>query len=341
MSQYENHNVDVLKNKTCTYLISVVYVIVAVFSSHGVFAATINATITPGIFEPSAPVNLAASVDDRSIDLSWSVPASNGGVSITDYVIEYKITSIGTWATFSDGVSTETSVTVTSLTNDTSYDFRVSAVNSVGQGDSSSSVSATPGPPAQVIVQSVSDTTLPSIAAAVRITNEGGDAYEYQYTWCLTDSDTNLCGGGDDVFNSSAAKLIQSGEDWDTILSATANTIGSYWFHLDVEFGSDSSQASQSFTATSESLGGGSGGGGSRRGTSISTPNTQSGTPIGADFNGDGKVGSVDFSIFLAFWNQSPPFTNPYVDINRDDKVDSIDFSILLYRWGKKPIPIP
>jgi hypothetical protein len=87
----------------------------------------------------------------------------------------------------------------------------------------------------------------------VRITNEGITPYEYQYTWCITDSETNICGGGDDIFNSTAAKLIQPGENFDTILNSTIVTSGNYWFHLDVRFGSDSSQATQSFTATTGS----------------------------------------------------------------------------------------
>jgi hypothetical protein len=96
----------------------------------------------------------------------------------------------------------------------------------------------------------MSDTTAPSISTNVRITNEGSTAYEYQYTWCITDSEVNVCGGGDDIFNSTAAKLIQPGENFDTVLNSTIVTAGNYWFHLDVQFGSDSSQAMQSFIAT-------------------------------------------------------------------------------------------
>jgi hypothetical protein len=55
-----------------------------------------------------------------------------------------------------------------------------------------------------------------------------------------------------------------------------------------------------------------------------------------ADFNSDGVVSSVDFSILLYFWKTQPPFRNPRVDINKDSQVNSIDFSILLYHWGSK-----
>jgi hypothetical protein len=222
-----------------------------VTASNAVGTSTSSGTsnaITPATV-PGAPTNLAATVQDSSIDLSWTAPASNGGTPITDYVIEYKLSSGGTWATFSDGVSTSPFVTVTSLSNDNSYDFRVVAKNLIGLGASSTPVSATPGAPAQVLIQGFSNTTVPTIGTNVRITNEGSVAYEYQYTWCITDSSSNQCGGGDDIFSSTAAKLVQPAENFDTTLNSTVPTPGNYWFHINVNFGSDSSQASQSFTA--------------------------------------------------------------------------------------------
>lgn len=128
-------------------------------------------SITPASV-PSETTNLAATVQDGSIDLSWSVPVSNGGSPITDYIVEYKLTIGGTWSVFADGVGTTPSTTVTSLSNDNSYDFRVSAKNVIGVGTVTSLVSATPGAPAQVIIQNFSDVTSPTIATEVRITNE-------------------------------------------------------------------------------------------------------------------------------------------------------------------------
>lgn len=293
---------------------------------------TIIATVTTGIFVPLSPVNVAVTVGDMSVFLAWSTPASNGGSAITDYVIEYRLSSGGVWSVFLDDVSASTTGTVTGLANDTAYDFRVSAVNGVGQGAPSSFVSATPGSPAQVLLSGFSDTSIPTIVAQARITNEGSGPYEYQYTWCVTTSDSNTCGGGDDVFTAMAAKLIQSGEDWDTVLSATVPSTGSYWFHLEVSFGSDTSHAAQSFVATQESRSSSGGGGGGRRNAS------RSGTCIGADINRDKIVNLVDFSILLLSFNALPPFKNPCVDITQDGKVSIADFSVMLTQWGKKPV---
>jgi hypothetical protein len=295
--------------------------------------------ITPASV-PGVPTNLAAVVQDSSINLSWTAPASNGGSALVDYVIEYKLTTGGTWSTFADGVSTVPATTVTSLSNDNSYDFRVSAQNIIGTGSASSEVSATPGSPAQVLVQSFSNLITPTIGTAVRITNEGSVAYEYQYTWCVTDSVINLCGGGNDVFSSTAARLIPAGDNFDTILSSTVLTAGNYFFHIDVQFGSDSSTANQSFTAVDDTpvippvSGGGGGGGG---GGSSSQPTSSDGVCVGSDFNNDGRVNSIDFSIMLAFWKTPAPFKNNCADTNSDKQVNSVDFSILLYQWGKIP----
>lgn len=295
-------------------------------------AADILATIQTGLFTPLQPVNLAIAIDDKSVDLSWSPPLSNGGVAILDYVIEYKLTSGGMWVTYVDGVSDSTTATVTGLGNDTSYDFRVSAVNPIGQGPVSFVVTGTPGSPAQVLITGIIDLSVPSISASTRITNEGSEAYEYQYTWCVTNADTNLCGGGDDISSASAAKLIQPSENWDSVLTATVNVAGTYWFHLEAQYGSDTSYASMLFTAVPGSTSGSGGGGGSSSGS-------RGKQCVGGDLNKDKVVNIVDFSILLSFFNKVAPFKNPCIDINQDGKVGVVDFSILLSQWGKNPTP--
>ncbi len=74
---------------------------------------------------------------------------------VTDYKIEYKLSSSGTWLTFADGVSTTLHSTVTGLSNSSSYDFRVSAVNSSGDGAVSDTVTKTVG--AQIFYQILSN----------------------------------------------------------------------------------------------------------------------------------------------------------------------------------------
>ncbi len=320
-----------LRNTRISHILAIVCVCIGIFyyATHA-FAGSIIATITTGTFVPQRPVNLAVTIDDSSVALSWSPPFSDGGTTITDYILEYKLHASSTWSVFSDGVSTSTEVVISSLVNDSEYDFRVSAQNAIGTGSPSVHVSATPGSPAEVVIIEMSDLTIPTIVAQTRITNEGTTPYAYPYTWCVTDSDINLCGGGNDIVNESGITLIQSGESLDTNLSAAVPAVGTYWFHVSVEFGSDVVYASERFTAVEEP---GSGGGGS----SSSGGGGNRSRCVGGDSNHDKKVNLIDFSIMLSFFNVKYPFPNPCADINNDRKVNIIDFSILLSQWGKKP----
>jgi hypothetical protein len=107
-------------------------------SSNSVTPAGVPAQVaTPTASLPATYGNTTASV-------SWTAPAANGS-ALTDYFIQFSSNGGSSWTTFTDGVSTATSVTVTGLTNGTAYVFRVAAVNSVGNGSySSASNSATP-----------------------------------------------------------------------------------------------------------------------------------------------------------------------------------------------------
>jgi len=96
--------------------------------------------------------------------------------------------------------------------------------------------------PAQVAINSVTN-TVPSITAGITITNEGSIDTEYQYEWCVVSDINNSCGGGDDIYYSSAAKLITAGQDWVTTKNAVVQNPGTYYFKLVVHYGANSSSA--------------------------------------------------------------------------------------------------
>ena len=89
-----------------------------------------NAVVPVGV--PGAPANLAATVLGSSVGLSWSAPVSNGGSNITDYIIEYEITTSGTWSIFPDGLNINTMTTVTGLSNNTSWPASTVKIFSAG-----------------------------------------------------------------------------------------------------------------------------------------------------------------------------------------------------------------
>jgi len=78
---------------------------------------------------PSAPTGVVGVSGDRQVSLTWNVPSSNGGMPITNYLVEFRRVSEATWATFARPASTATNAVVTGLTNGFNYVFRVKAVN--------------------------------------------------------------------------------------------------------------------------------------------------------------------------------------------------------------------
>jgi len=95
---------------------------------------------------PSAPRNLQVTSGDMFINLTWQVPSSDGGDSIIGYHVwmgrspggETLYADAGPNLWFNDSF----------LTNGETYYYKISAVNSAGEGPQSDEVSATPYQPA-------------------------------------------------------------------------------------------------------------------------------------------------------------------------------------------------
>jgi hypothetical protein len=81
--------------------------------------------------KPNEPVIYADSITSSSVELTWS-PPYDGGSSISDYTVEFRLSGTSTWELFEDEISTLDFVVVTGLQPDTSYEFRVGAMNESG-----------------------------------------------------------------------------------------------------------------------------------------------------------------------------------------------------------------
>ena len=94
---------------------------------------------------PSAPTNLSAkAVSHSKINLSWSACANNGGAAITGYKIERSTDNGSTWSTLvANTGSITTTYSNTGLAPNTTYTYRVSAINAVGTSSPSDTASAT------------------------------------------------------------------------------------------------------------------------------------------------------------------------------------------------------
>jgi titin len=101
-------------------------------------------SVTPAPTAPGPPTDLTVTAGNASISLSFRPPADDGGASVTGY--EISLHNGGQWATLptQSGSGNARTATVTGLQNATTYPVRVRAVNTIGGGDASGSVSTTP-----------------------------------------------------------------------------------------------------------------------------------------------------------------------------------------------------
>ncbi len=101
---------------------------------------SLSAIATPNI-APNAPAAPTLTARDTELGVAWSAPTDNGGTDITGYEVQYRRGG-GAWTPISSGIGTNTSHTITGLTNGNSYEVQVRAVNAQGAGAWSGSSTA-------------------------------------------------------------------------------------------------------------------------------------------------------------------------------------------------------
>ncbi len=101
---------------------------VAAITSWG--TGTFSALAGPVTPQPLAapPTRLGgSSTSPGVVSLVWTAPATTGGLTITDYIVQYSSNNGASWTTAADGVSTQARATV-SVPTGASYVFRVAAI---------------------------------------------------------------------------------------------------------------------------------------------------------------------------------------------------------------------
>ena len=179
--------------------------------SEDLFKVTVIAAETSD--ESGAPTGLTATASGQTeIDLSWSAPSDDGGSAITGYKIEVS-TNGSNWADLvGDTDSTSTSYSHTGLTAGTTRHYRVSAINSVGTSEPSSTDSATTdSPPAA---------TAPDAPTGLTATADGQT--EIDLSWTAPSDD-----GGADV-TGYKIEVSTNGSSWSDLLANTGSTTTSY-----------------------------------------------------------------------------------------------------------------
>ena len=158
-----------------------------------------------------------ATSGNGTLFITWQAPDSDGGSAITGYTVQWKSGS----QSFGDPSREHTTedtfpdYLITGLTNGTEYTVRVIAVNAVGDGPPSDTITGTPvGPPdAPPNVQAGSG--YQQLTVSWGAPNDGGSAItEYTLQWK----------SGGQSFNSSRQRTIAAPSRTDTIPSLTNGT---------------------------------------------------------------------------------------------------------------------
>lgn len=134
----------------------------------------------------AAPTGLTATATDSGASIAFT-PGNAGSASVTNYEYRLYSGSWGAWTALSPAVTTSP-ITLSGLTNGTSYTAQLRAVTSIGAGDSSSSVSFTPGRPEAPTGLSASVTTASADVSFTPGANGGASITNYEYS---TDSGTS------------------------------------------------------------------------------------------------------------------------------------------------------
>ncbi|MYC98788.1 MAG: hypothetical protein F4X13_05910 [Gammaproteobacteria bacterium] len=121
---------------------------------------------------PGEPRNLTAAADGpTAIALDWDPPTSDGGTSITGYLIEESTNAGDTWRDLETNTrSTNTTYRHTGLSPGTTRHYRVSAINFNGAGTPSDTASATTADP------------LPQAPRSLRARAQGTSVIELSWT---------------------------------------------------------------------------------------------------------------------------------------------------------------
>ncbi len=142
-----------------------------------VLSATTLATVS------SAPISLVSSdVQSTSAVISWSPPTDLGGAAITNYLVETSRDGV-IWKITPKAVSTSRSLKLTGLAPGTTYQVRVTAINSVGASEnlagSISTSAIAPTAPRSVAISEVNTMGL-TLAWQLPTSNGGSAITDYR-----------------------------------------------------------------------------------------------------------------------------------------------------------------
>ena len=110
-------------------------------NANGIGTYSVSRSVTP-VGPPTQPSNLSYTALDNAVSVKFTTPDNNGGFSIANY--EYSTNNGSSWTALSPP-SVSDSMTISGLTNATTYQIKLRAVTPYGSGAASSALAVTPG----------------------------------------------------------------------------------------------------------------------------------------------------------------------------------------------------
>ena len=150
-------------------------------------SSTLSNAVTPATVPGAPTINLVSSGNGQ-LTVNFTAPLSNGGSVITDY----KYSTDG--STYVSAGTIASPFVITGLTNGVTYPVTIKAVNSVGDGSVSNSVSGTPAtvPGAPTITSVTPGNTQLTVNFTAPLSNGGSAITDYKYS---TDGSTYVSAG--------------------------------------------------------------------------------------------------------------------------------------------------
>ena len=213
-------------------------------SGDGAWSSSTTATPARAPATPGAPTLV---VWNESLRVSWTAPADNGA-AISDYDVQYRActatdgdTSVltcatnPTWGSWIDRTGettsdTSTSVTLSSLTNETAYQVQVRAANSVGESSWSPATKATPTPQ-KPDAPAAATLTHGNTSLSVSWTAPAGNGasisdYDVQYRACTLSTDLTCSNSSSATWGSWTDRTGETSSDLTTSATLSGLTNG-------------------------------------------------------------------------------------------------------------------
>src|SRR5690348_10343727 len=193
---------------TYTYRVSAITILLVSSPSN-----TASATTASPVTVSQPPTGLTASADSFSqITLNWNAPSNNGGSAIIGYKIARSSDGGSTWSTIvSNTGSTSTTYSNSGLSPNTTYSYRVYAINSVGTSSPSNTASAT------TLIQVLAPQS-PTGLSATAISSS-----QINLSWTAPSNN-----GGSAITGYKIEQSTNSGSTWSVIVSNTGSTGTTY-----------------------------------------------------------------------------------------------------------------